>query len=444
MKEFEFATPNAVAWKYVSRHRKWIEDTLGAPLAESVQLRIVDRELAKLAVGHVFPNALTLDVRQPPYAALSAKLRHVSLPSNGLPTLSIRNVASRDSSDEIGDRFLQAEWLDCPVALHFEGMRFPAIAFNVPHKNFLGEGTEWQEWTVLRRDSVGALLALLRDCADCNRAPSIQYFGGEKYTVAATCWNDVVMSSTTTALLRRDYETFFRRKAWFRANKLPFRRGYLLHGPPGNGKTSAIRAMLSHRGVSGHAINLIATEMDDNLLQKFFSHAAEQAPALVILEDIDRVFFGEKEEKPNVSLQQLLNCLDGVGTQDGLIVVATANRPEVLDTAILRRPGRFDRVIEFGNPTAELRTLYLQKVCPSVAGEALDRCVESSAGLSFAQIRESYILAGQTAFDEERDIVADDMIAAIALLQSAMNNADKKRAHKSGFNLKNTADRRPQ
>jgi SpoVK/Ycf46/Vps4 family AAA+-type ATPase len=88
-------------------------------------------------------------------------------------------------------------------------------------------------------------------------------------------------------------------------------------------------------------------EMDDNLLQKFFREAADDAPALVILEDIDRLFFGTREEKPNVSLQQLLNCLDGVGTQEGMVVVATANHPEVLDTAILRRPGRFDRVIEF-------------------------------------------------------------------------------------------------
>jgi ATP-dependent 26S proteasome regulatory subunit len=153
-----------------------------------------------------------------------------------------------------------------------------------------------------------------------------------------------------------------------------------------------IRAMLSHPGISGFAANLVTLEMDDNVLQAFFKNAAENTPALVVLEDIDRLFFGHNnDEKPNVSLQQLLNCLDGVGTQDGMIVVATANHPEVLDTAILRRPGRFDRVIELGNPTKELRSTYLQKMCPALVGGGLDICAIASEGLSFAQLRESYI-----------------------------------------------------
>ena len=201
--------------------------------------------------------------------------------------------------------------------------------------------------------------------------------------------------------------------------------------------------MLSHPEISGFAANLVTLEMDDNLLQAFFTDAAENTPALVVLEDIDRLFFGHNnDEKPNVSLQQLLNCLDGVGTQDGMIVVATANHPEVLDTAILRRPGRFDRVIEFGNPTKELRSTYLQKMCPALAREALDLCVKASEGLSFAQLRESYILAGQTAFEEERDVAADDVTHAIQLLQTTMNNADKKRMQKSGFNLQDSAHRK--
>ncbi len=219
--------------------------------------------------------------------------------------------------------------------------------------------------------------------------------------------------------------------------------GYLLHGPPGNGKTSVIRAMLSHPGISGFAANLVTSEMDDDRLQAFFRNATENTPALVVLEDIDRLFFGlDKNEKSNVSLQQLLNCLDGVSTQDGMIVVATANHPEVLDTAILRRPGRFDRVIEFGNPTKELRSTYLQKMCPTLVEEALNLCATASEGLSFAQLRESYILAGQTAFEAERDVTANDLTNAIQLLQATMNKADRKRTQKSGFDLQDSTQGR--
>jgi chaperone BCS1 len=51
-------------------------------------------------------------------------------------------------------------------------------------------------------------------------------------------------------MLKDDFESFFKREAWFRSNKLPFRRGYLLHGPPGNGKSTAVRAMMTSRGLT--------------------------------------------------------------------------------------------------------------------------------------------------------------------------------------------------
>jgi ATP-dependent 26S proteasome regulatory subunit len=271
-------------------------------------------------------------------------------------------------------------------------MQHPVIFINVPHQLYNG-CSGWREVTLARRDSVAGLLALIEECQASYHVPSMHFFGGLGSTsVVPASWNDVVMDETATKLLRHDFESFFQRRSWFRANRLPFRRGYLLHGPPGNGKTSVIRAMLSHPGISGFAANLVTLEMDDNVLQAFFKNAAENTPALVVLEDIDRLFFGHNnDEKPNVSLQQLLNCLDGVGTQDGMIVVATANHPEVLDTAILRRPGRFDRVIELGNPTKELRSTYLQKMCPALVGGGLDICAIASEGLSFAQLRESYI-----------------------------------------------------
>jgi hypothetical protein len=85
---------------------------------------------------------------------------------------------------------------------------------------------------------------------------------------------------------------------------------------------------------------------------------------MIVLEDLDRAFPKTGETKSRVSLQQFLNCLDGVGTGEGIIVVATANESSILD-AILRRPGRFDRVIHFADPDFESRQSYFRRMHPA-------------------------------------------------------------------------------
>jgi chaperone BCS1 len=234
--------------------------------------------------------------------------------------------------------------------------------------------------------------------------------------------------------LQADYESFFQREAWFRQNHLAFRRGYLLYGPPGNGKTSAVRAMLSGQGITGYTINLFKQGLNDDDLTSLFQTAALSAPAIIVLEDIDRYFDQKQEDGPEakVSLQHLLNCLDGATTQDGVIVVATANNPQTLDPAILRRPGRFDRVVGFANPTKDLRVRYFQKLCADMDSASIDACADAGDGFSFAQLQESYILAGQFAFDEQRSITPEDILSAINTLRKALQGADWKGEGASG------------
>src|ERR1700736_5179771 len=113
--------------------------------------------------------------------------------------------------------------------------------------------------------------------------------------------------------------------------------------------------MLTSRGLTAYTIRFFQPRVDDNDLDQLFARAAANAPSMVLLEDIDRAFPRTGQSKTEISLQQLLDCLDGVGSEEGIIVVATANEPNCLDPAILRRPGRFDRVVGFPDPTAELR-----------------------------------------------------------------------------------------
>lgn len=121
-----------------------------------------------------------------------------------------------------------------------------------------------------------------------------------------------------------------------------------------------------------------------------------------------------------VSLQQLLNCLDGIDSQDGVIVVATANDPTVLDAAILRRPGRFDRVVALPAPGRELRHRYFRKFNSHLDEEALSRAAEDSDGFSFAQLKEAYILAGQRAFERNTALTGNGLLEGIRVLRGSM------------------------
>jgi ATP-dependent 26S proteasome regulatory subunit len=115
-----------------------------------------------------------------------------------------------------------------------------------------------------------------------------------------------------------------------------------------------------------------------------------------------------------------LNCLDGVASEEGIITVATANDPVALDPAILRRPGRFDRVVLFADPTPELRRQYFVRMHPAFADVNLDEAVEESAGFSFAQLREAFIMAAQADFNNDGKIELDDLLNSVWSLRSSL------------------------
>jgi SpoVK/Ycf46/Vps4 family AAA+-type ATPase len=241
----------------------------------------------------------------------------------------------------------------------------------------------------------------------------------------------MTLDPQVVSLLKDDFDFFFESEEWFRQAELPHRRGYLLHGPPGNGKSTAVRCMLSSRGLTAYTLRLFHPHTDDSDLDDLFDLALKNRPAIVLLEDIDRAFPKSGESKTNISLQQLLNTLDGIASGEGIIVVATANEPSLLDPAILRRPGRFDRVVSFPNPNRELRkSFFLGRRIELTAGQA-DNIARASHGFSFAQLREAYI-AGQKAFERKGTILENDLLLGIAALRNS-STAGSRASHAAGF-----------
>lgn len=140
----------------------------------------------------------------------------------------------------------------------------------------------------------------------------------------------------------------------YQRRSMPYRRGYLFHGPPGTGKSSLSTALAGEFGLDLYEVN-IPTVASDADLEQMFQEIPPQC--IVLLEDIDAVWTGRDIERSEYSsgsaasgctLSGLLNVLDGVGSQEGRIVIMTTNRPEYLDSALVR-PGRVDMKIFLGN-----------------------------------------------------------------------------------------------
>ena len=152
-------------------------------------------------------------------------------------------------------------------------------------------------------------------------------------------------------------------------------KGVLLHGPPGTGKTMIAKAVATE--VNAHFKSINGPEIiskyygeSEKQLREIFDEAADNAPAIVFIDEIDSIcpkredVTGEVERRV---VAQMLTLMDGMQGRDNVVVIGATNRRDALDPA-LRRPGRFDREIEIGVPDREGRSEIMDvhtRKCPS-------------------------------------------------------------------------------
>ena len=169
---------------------------------------------------------------------------------------------------------------------------------------------------------------------------------GEFTTVKKRSLDSVVLPATLKSQIVADIENFKQKEEWYSSIGVLWRRGYMLYGPPGNGKSSLVASLAGKYDAGLKVINL-SNIQNDNALTECFS--AVNNGDFVLLEDADCI---TRAGFSSFSLSTLLNAIDGVGAKDGRILFLTTNRPDELDEALVR-PGRLDRKFHIQNATKE-------------------------------------------------------------------------------------------
>lgn len=188
--------------------------------------------------------------------------------------------------------------------------------------------------------------------------------------VPARSLDTVVLAKGLAEDIRSDIEAFLSQEHDYAEAGLPWHRGYLLHGCPGSGKTSLVKALASELDLDLYAVSL-STVQNDNALMNLMSSV--EARSALLLEDVDSTSAARDRDKrgdpdddnKGITSSGLLNALDGIGTPHGLILFMSTNRLSTLDPALIR-PGRCDRIFEIG---------YLDD-------EQLSRMVQQFAGIT--------------------------------------------------------------
>ncbi|THU96877.1 P-loop containing nucleoside triphosphate hydrolase protein [Dendrothele bispora CBS 962.96] len=195
--------------------------------------------------------------------------------------------------------------------------------------------------------------------------------------------SSIILQEGVIDSLVQDAKEFIETEEWYHERGIPHRRGYLLHGPPGSGKSSTIYALAGELGLEIYSLSLASGFVDDSFLQQ----AASSIPknSIFLIEDIDCAFPSREEidddaasfipgfsafssspfihtpsRRSCVTLSGLLNVIDGVGSEEGKLFFATTNYIDRLDPALLR-PGRIDKKLQYSLATKEqAASLFLQ------------------------------------------------------------------------------------
>lgn len=206
-----------------------------------------------------------------------------------------------------------------------------------------------------------------------------------------------------------EIKLWLKSKDWYKEKGIPWRRGWLLYGLPGSGKTSIIRAIGEDLDLPIFIYNL--AEIDNREFITRWNAMKKNAPCIALIEDIDNVFHGRKnvtnrvivenkkgESKGKLDFDILLNCIDGIERSEGIFTIITTNDISKIDQAlgvpsngtISTRPGRLDRAIELGFMGKSEKKIMARKILKEYSQDLEDmlQYIETDVNETPAQFQE--------------------------------------------------------
>lgn len=197
-----------------------------------------------------------------------------------------------------------------------------------------------------------------------------------------------------------EIEAFWEREDRFRQFGLPFKRGMLLYGPPGSGKSTTLqlvaRDVIKRKGI-------VLTYKPDSWLPAYRAIRSVQPeiPIVTFMEDLDALL--ERRESST------LNMLDGAEALDRVVFLATTNYPEKLDPRVKNRPSRFDRRFHVDHPSPEARAMYLDHIAGGKVEIDTEKYVKATEGMSLAHLKE--LFCATVVLGQEFDVAVDELRA---------------------------------
>lgn len=250
--------------------------------------------------------------------------------------------------------------------------------------------------------------------------------------IKSASFDNLTLPADLKREIQDDFANFFASREVYERRGIPWKRGVLLIGPPGNGKTHTVKALINETKQPCLYVKSFKScwGTDHDRIRNVFTRARKTTPSIVVLEDLDSLIDDENRAF-------FLNELDGFAANTGVVVLATTNHPEKLDPAILDRPSRFDRKYYFNIPARPERLAYITSWNGSLEQElrlsepSLAKLAEATDGFSFAYLKELFLSSMMHWMAQSGNERMDGvMLSRVAVLREQMISAEGKKRKK--------------
>ena len=255
------------------------------------------------------------------------------------------------------------------------------------------------------------------------RGKNLNFNGGISFLNAGQRdWDSVILDPAMKKEIRLNTIGFLKNCAQLEKYGVPPKRGIILAGEPGTGKTIVCKALMSE----ADKITCIATTADGMVMggyiPELFSVAQALSPSIIFIEDID--FIGQERHDSYRGIPPLISLLtemDGIAEKNAIVTVATSNSFETLDKALSERPSRFDRVFRITRPAYQQRDELVKHISMKIplSEDVRKYIVEETNGFTPAQIQEvlhGMVIAHSTMGEDIMQFNRRDVDSTIALL----------------------------